>query len=169
MLHIFIPLGFSLIFALVMIWAHYQDTVVSKRNRLLEELNKLYECTNCKKYHREHQQELKEKSDDTYKKVKNNELYLSGDGELKSTKDDDMTSRLTRSLLFNDGVCPHCYSNKVHSYNNEEYDWMKYHNDCTALTKKTIKTYKQGLEEVERLAYEMRSTEKFMEYNKLIK
>jgi hypothetical protein len=44
---------------------------------------------------------------------------------------------------------------------------MNHHQDCTALTKETFKIFKNGLDEMERIAYEMRSAEKFQEYNDL--
>lgn len=35
----------------------------------MHELNKLYECPNCKKYHRKYQEIVKELSDENYKKI----------------------------------------------------------------------------------------------------
>lgn len=128
----------------------------------VDELNQLYECPRCNKYHRKYQRDIKEKSEDEiYRKVKTG-LYSYEDNQLEIIKD----KMLLSFNLYSNNVCPHCYYRNTHSVS-EEYEWTKYHPDCPELDRKKYKSYKKAINEIERAAYEIRSMEKFAEKNGL--
>ncbi len=132
-----------------------------KKRKLQNELNKLnqlYECKECNKYHRKYQEKIKELSDENYKKVQSGK-YKFENGEL--IKLDEIWT------FTHDSVCPHCYHETTWR-EFEEYEWTKYHPDCPELDKKKYKTYLQALDDINRIAYEERSMNKFVEMNKLI-
>lgn len=126
-------------------------------------LNILYECSKCRKYHRKYQETIKEMSDDNYNKVKSGRYDFS-DGALIEL---DSSKRLSRGLL-SDNVCVHCYYHYTTRVN-EEYEWTKHHPDCIAINNKGYKAYENSLEQINKSAYEMRSMDKFIEKNNLVK
>lgn len=153
---------FSLLAGGIIFGTLYLVVEVPDKKRKLEnelsKLNELYECKSCNKYHRKYQEKIKELSDENYNKIKTGK-YKMGNGKL--------IEKEKYSWFDYEDVCPHCYyQTTFREY--EEYEWTKYHSDCPELDKKKYKTYLQTLDDINRIAYEERSMNKFMEMNKLI-
>lgn len=132
----------------------------SENKREINKLNKLYECPECKKYHRQYQEIIKEKSDDNFVKVK------TGNYVFKDNKLVELDFRRSLMRFGDEPACPHCYYH-YSSIVYEEYEWTKYHNDCPALDYKKYKTYSKMIEDINKTAYELRSVDKFIEKNDL--
>lgn len=86
---------------------------------------------------------------------------------IKTGNELKLERRLMNSLNTSN-VCVHCYSNTTNEVK-EEYEWTKFHPDCIALDYKGYKAYENSKEEIDRLAYEKRSMNKYIEKNNIEK
>lgn len=157
------PVIFATVALLTMFCIYHIKEKQRQINQKIQKINKLYECPECRKYHRRYQELAKEISDETYKKIQTGR-YEYKDGQINELK---LEKRLMNGLSTNN-VCVHCYCNTSNEVK-EEYEWTKFHSDCIALDYKGYKAYENSKEEIDRLTYEKRSMNKYIEKNNLVK